>query len=248
MEHVKDVARYLDSASYRLRGSGGAKPSFGHAPFVTISRQVGACGHGLAKAVLEALDRRRGDCFRGWELFDHPLLKMVSEDPLLKVSMRYLLDEEYHSRLTDYLEEALGGWTPQDVLQAKIFRAARALAGAGKVVIIGRAGACVTGDLRGGVHVRLVASRERRLRAVMRRWGMDERRARRRLEELEEARHMLVRAHFRRDVEDPLLYDAVFNEDRLPTAEVADWIVGEIEKKAHLLEAAAGRTRSAGTA
>ena len=248
MEHLSDVSRYLDSAAYRLRGEGGTKPAFGHAPFVTISRQVGAGGHALARAVLAAFARRSGPAFEGWEVFDRALFDMLAQDPRLKVSMRYLLDEEYHSRMTDYVEETLAGWTPQDVLQARIFRAARALAGAGKVIIIGRAGACATADLRGGVHLRLVASLERRLKSVMRKWGMDEKRARRRLEDLEEARRMLVRVHFRRDVDDPLLYDAVFNEDRLPSAEIAEWVAGEVEKKAHLLEITASRTRSAGNA
>lgn len=242
MEHASDVARYLDSAAYRLTQAE-PKPAFGHAPFVTISRQVGADGHALAEAVLDALARRPGgEPLQGWQVFDRALFTMISEDPTLKVSMRYLLDEEYHSRMTDYLEMALGSWTPQDVLQAKIFRYARALAGAGKVVIVGRGAACATADLPGGIHVRLVASPERRLQRVMRRTGLDERQARKRMDELEESRRLLVRVHFRRDVDDPLLYDAVFNEDRLPFGEIASWIASEAEKKAHLLGRAADRT------
>jgi hypothetical protein len=240
MEHASDVARYLDSAAYRLTKAE-PKPAFGHGPFVTISREVGADGHALAEALLDALARRGGTAFEGWQVFDRALFAMIAEEPRLKVSMRYLLDEEYHSRMTDYLEQTLGSWTPQDVLQAKIFRYARALAGAGKVIIVGRGAACATADLAGGIHVRLVASLQRRLLALQRRTGLDEKRARKRLEELEEARRLLVRAHFGRDISDPLLYDAVFNEDRLPTSEIASWIAGEVEKKAHLLDHAAKR-------
>jgi hypothetical protein len=248
MEHLGDIARYLDSAAYRLKGQGGPRPAFGHAPFVTITRQAGAGGRILADAVLERLNRRSGPAYEGWQVFDRSILHMLAEDPKLKVSMRHLLNEEYHNRLTDYVEEALFGWTPQDVLMAKIFRAARALCGAGKIIIVGRGSQCATADLPGGIHVRLVASKERRLRKLKREWGIDEKRALKRMEELDEARKMLVRVHFRRDADDPLLYDAVFNGDRLPYSEIADWIVEEIEKKAHLLEAAAGRTRSAGSA
>jgi cytidylate kinase len=242
MEHLSDVARYLDSAVYRLTEQR-PRPDFGRSPFVTISRQVGADAHGLAEAVLGALARRDGPAFEGWEIVDGRLFRMIARDEKLKVSMRYLMDEEYHSRLTDYLEQTLGQWTPQDVVQAKIMRAVRALAGAGKVIIVGRAAALAAAELPGGVHVRLVASKERRLKRVMRRSSLDERRARRRMDELEESRRALVHAYFRRDVDDPLLYDAVFNEDRLPAGEIAEWIAAEVEKKALLLERAATRTR-----
>ena len=241
MEHLSDVARYLDLVARRLEEEKTPRP-FGHAPFVTISRQAGADGHALADAVLRALARRQGEAFEGWEVLDRALLHLMTEEPRLRVSMRYLLDEEYHSRMTDYFEQALAWWSPQDVVQARIFRSVRALAGgAGKIIIVGRAGACVTSELRGGVHVRLAASEERRVAAFRRRTGLDEKRARRRLIEMEEARAMLVRAHFRRDIDDPLLYDAVFNEDRLPSGEIAEWIVGEIEKKTALI---ASRTAS----
>jgi hypothetical protein len=233
MEHVSDVARYLEAMTSRMVEAGSAH-RFGHAPFVTISRQAGTGGHALAEAVLRALQRRGGDAFKGWEIFDRALFQLLAQEPRLKVSMRYLLDEEYHSRLTDYFEQAFGWWSPQDVVLARIARSVRALAGAGKVIIVGRAGACATSDMSGGVHVRLVASAERRLAAIKRRTGLDDRAARRRLADLEESRSLLVRVHYKRDIGDPLLYDAVFNEDRLPSGEIAEWIAAEVEKKAGL--------------
>lgn len=247
MEHLTDVVRYVDTVAYRMRQVEPKQP-FGHAPFVTISRQVGADGHALGEAILRALSRRMGDAFRGWELFDRQLIDMIAHEPRLKVSMRYLLDEEYHSRMTDYLEQALAWQSPQDVVLGHIFRTVRALSGAGRVIIVGRAAACATAGLRGGIHVRLVASEERRLQVVMRRTGLTEKKAKARMKELEHGRAMLARAHFRRDVDDPLLYDAVFNEDRLPFGEIAEWVVSEIEKKAHLLESTTKRTGAEGRA
>jgi len=234
MEHVSDVVRYLDTAAYRMEQAPPAR-RFGHSPFVTISRQAGADAHALARAVLDALARRRGEAFEGWEVFDKYLFQMLAEDPRLKAPMKYLLDEEYHSRATDYFEQLFGWYTPQDVLMSRIFRSVRAIAGSGKVVIVGRAGACVTADMRGGIHVRLVASLEHRVEALRRRTGYAEKRAKQRLEELDHGREMLIRQHFRRDVKDPLLYDAVFNQDRVPLGEIADWIADEVEKKSAAL-------------
>jgi cytidylate kinase len=47
-----------------------------------------------------------------------------------------------------------------------------ALAQAGRVVIVGRGGVCITRKLRGGVHVRLVAPLPQRISFMMRRFNL----------------------------------------------------------------------------
>ena len=48
----------------------------------------------------------------------------------------------------------------------------RALAGAGRAVIVGRGGAFITADLAAGIHVRIVAPAEFRVREMARRLGI----------------------------------------------------------------------------
>lgn len=242
MEHLSDVARFVDSISRRM-----AQPerheAFGHGPFVTISREAGAEGHRLAE-ILASMLRRRGGPDASWEVCDRALFRMLSEDPRLKVSLQYLVDEEYHDRITDYFEQTFGWWTPQDVVVHRIFRCVRLLAGAGRAIIVGRAGALVTRDLAGGVHVRLVASRDRRLERIMERTGLSRKDALGRLRERDDGRRRLVAHFFKRDIADPTLYDAVFNEDYVGLEQIADWIVGEVDRKGALLAQASQRAAS----
>ena len=66
------------------------------------------------------------------------------------------MTEEYRTRAEDFVSVLLGK-SFQDEVQKKISVAIRELALVGKAILIGRGGACITGDLHPGVHVRLVA-------------------------------------------------------------------------------------------
>jgi hypothetical protein len=233
MDRLRDVSRYLDLVNYRMSLPENRR-EFGRAPFVTISRQAGADGHRLAEILALRL-RGRGRSDAAWEVFDRALFRMIADDRRLKVSMKYLVDEEYHGRIADFFEQTFGWWTPQDVVLHRIFHHVRLLAGAGRTIIVGRAGAPLTRDLPGGIHVRLVASRERRLERIRQRSGLSEEDGLRRLAELESGRRRLVEHFFKRDVADPMLYDAVFNEDHVTLEEVADWIVAAADRKTALL-------------
>src|SRR5439155_5457825 len=128
---------------------------------------------------------------------------------------------DYYSGVSDYIRQLLIGSAPQDVTLGRVFHALRALAGAGKAVILSRGGVCLTRDLPGGVHVRLTAGRPSRRRTLQRHLLLSEAEAERKLDELEESRTALIRSHFHADIGDPLLYDAVFNVDRVAPAEIA---------------------------
>lgn len=67
----------------------------GGAPFVTISRQAGAGGHVVARALLDrTFEARPKALFEGWSLFDERLAEMVAENPALKVSLKGLAEED----------------------------------------------------------------------------------------------------------------------------------------------------------
>lgn len=229
ISHMSDVARYLDAMAF-ARAQAGPWP-LGHGPFVTISRQAGSGGHALAEAVMRELSRRDAAWARDWQTFDHALIRMVDEDPRLRDALRALMTEEYYSKGHDMLRQFLMGSVPQDVVLARVFHAVRLLASVGRVVIIGRGAACLTGDLPGGVHVRLVAGRKPRLARLARQWELDPEATAKKMAEVDASRAALVRDHFHRDVDDAELYDAVFNVDRVPVDEVARWVVRRLETK-----------------
>lgn len=99
-----------------------------------------------------------------------------------------------------------------------------------------RRASCLTRDLSLGVHVRLVAPTEARIIRIMETSGLGRQAALERIEDLDASRSRLVRRYFQRDVEDHLLYDAVWNTDDLPFETIADLIVRMVEDRARRLE------------
>ncbi len=213
----------------------------GRGPFVTISRQAGAGGNSLAKEILRQLREREGPLLSGWQSFNQELCKKITEEPGLNVSLKSLLDSEYHSEIEDMLEEIVTGSSPQDAVNKKIFELMRTLAVFGKAILVGRGGVCLTRDLPLGVHVRLVAPLEVRVKRMGGLLGLNPKKACELVKTQDRARAKFVKRYFDRDIEDALLYDAVWNTGTTPIDQIAKAVVGMIESKACLCMQEEGR-------
>lgn len=200
-------------------------------PFVTISRQVGARGRELAALIVKMLDEEADEAFRGWRVFDRALCERIAQAPNVHVSIRGLLCEHYRSEFEDYLTGLIAGVTPQAEVVRRVFAAVQAVASEGKAVIVGRAGACLTRTFPCGVHLRLVASVEERMRIIMKLQEIDEREARTFLRDRDAERARFVRDRFDRDIDDPLLYDAVWNVEKVPLEAIADATIGLVRSR-----------------
>jgi hypothetical protein len=131
-------------------------------PFVTISRQAGAGGRTLAWALadrLNALDPGE----RPWTVWDRELVEKVAREEHIPVTLIESLELEGPRRnaFQDFLASLSARNDPADLDEFQVFRrvanTVRALARAGRTIIVGRGGVYATADLAGGVHVRLVA-------------------------------------------------------------------------------------------
>jgi cytidylate kinase len=215
----------------------GSAHATGPIPFLTISRQTGAGGHSLAKALTKAMKAETGNpLFQNWQMFDEELCELIIKDQTLWVSMESLLSEEYHSKLEDFFAGVMFGNTAQDVVVGKIFRSIHKLASVGKAIIVGRGGACVTRELPGGVHVRLVAGHASRVAHMVKRMNLSEQEAEAMVVRQDHNRAKLVHTHFAEDIDNPLLYDAVCNTDRMSVNQIAPLLITLISDKAKKLE------------
>jgi cytidylate kinase len=131
-------------------------------PFVTISRQAGAGGHTVARALadrLNALDP--GEL--PWTVWDRELVEKVAREEHIPVALIESLELEGPRRnaFQDFLASLSAKNDAADLDEFQVFRrvahTVRALARAGRAIIVGRGGVYATADLAGGAHVRLVA-------------------------------------------------------------------------------------------
>jgi cytidylate kinase len=207
-------------------------------PFVTISRQAGAGGHSLAKAVIKKFGEQSDkDLFGDWEMFDQKLVAMVADDPDLRVSVETLLGEQYHKAADDFFRQLLTSTTHQDIVMNRMFRLVRTIAEVGRAVIVGRAGSEVTRGLGPSVSVRLVAPEERRIKRMMELHGHDEKKAAEAIDKHDSGRARLLKRHFRVNIDDPLLYDAVWNTANVSFEDIAESIVVILRDRAETTKA-----------
>lgn len=232
MTDFEKIKTFISSIAYKKEGEALRHASF---PFVTISRQAGAGGNSLAEGILNELKRHSSPALQGWQRFNQELCKKVAQEAGLKVPLEPLLKFESRSAIEDMLEEMMTGKTPQEVVNKKIFQLLRGLAVNGKVILIGRGGACLTRDLPFGVHIRLVASLEARIKRMVDLLELSYPKAKELVLEQDKSRERLVKTYFNRDVEDPLLYHAVWNTGLVSMKQIARSVVLMIEEKVSLM-------------
>ncbi len=221
MRSIESLRSQIRAAAHERHRARAQAPELGTIPFVTVSRQAGAGGRTLAGAILEEFAKRETEPqLQGWSTFDEELCSMIVSDPELNVSFRELVTEDYRTRADDFVSVLLGK-SFQDDVQKKIAVAVRQLALAGKAILIGRGAALITRDLERGVHLRLCAPIEARVQHMSGAFDISETEAARWVKEQDRSRARMVKSRFGRDIDDPLLYDAVWNTDRVPMPVIA---------------------------
>lgn len=211
MNHLKMIQQFL-----KEKRDFEDLPEYGF-PFVTISRQAGAGGHLLSYVILTEFLKHKNShpILEGWHVFDRELTEVVASDPLLQTDIEGLVSKRRLSQFNDFVESLLTGRSEQDTLQRTTFKVVRMLALIGKVILVGRGGSLVTADLPQGVHIRLVAPEAHRIVWMMKRFKMNRTDAHEAVLKQDADRRKLIKLFFHRDIEDPLLYDMVWNTGKV---------------------------------
>ena len=233
MTEIHKLASFIESLRYHEKNGPQIDPKRGRFPFITISRQAGAGGNALAKVLEENVQKLHAEpLFCGWQLCGPQLRQLLSQDPALKNIVESLHSTEYHSHAEDFISQFIYGGSSQDVVIKKMFHLMRTFAIHGKVIFVGRGSTFLTRDLPLGIHIRLEASLESRVKRMMPVFGSDEKKVRKLIEEKDKAKAELVKTFFNKNIHDPLLYDVCWNTDRVSIDEIADLLIVMIRRKA----------------
>ena len=143
----------------------------GTGKFVTISRQTGCNGTGIAEDLVEALEKKATSgnlsTRKFWNnrlqnlkwilprsvMFSKPEKKTHADDVISALSSRY------------YKSDKMVRKTITEVLQL--------YARMGNVIMVGRAGVATTSEMEGGLHIRLIAPYSWRYNSLMNRSGFE---------------------------------------------------------------------------
>lgn len=185
-------------------------------PAVAISRQAGAGGSSLARLVGRRL---------GWQVLDRELLANLADELSLDRELLRLVDE---TRLSWFGESVVNLIEPrvlsQDECLARLVKLVFFSLAERPAVIVGR-GAHVFLPRETTLAVRVVAAEADRIAHVARLRSLDQRAARRWVDETDAARATFVRHHFKMDIAAPEAYDLTVNTSRMQVDQAAGLVV-----------------------
>lgn len=198
-------------------------------PSITLSRQFGCEGFPVAlrlQTMLEAATHAP------WTVFDRALLDRVAEDEGLSRQMLSELGDE-GSGFEAFGFHPKGALTTDEAFR-KLALFILKVARTGHAIIVGRGGAMVCRDLPHVFHFRLVAGFDWRAASLAQRAGLPLAEAAERVKVQGKLRGQYIQRTLGADVEDPLNYDAVFNNARHTKEEIAGAICGYLHLQSPL--------------
>lgn len=188
-------------------------PTLRSNPFITISRQAGAGGSQLAKALRGHLDKSRPLPEAWWTVFDRDLVKRSMQDHGLPERFAHFLPEGHVSEISSLIGELVGLHPSIWELNQNVFETLVHLARLGGVILVGRGAHIVTRNLNNGCHIRLVGSLEKRAKRMAERNQISRDQAITLIRREDAVRGKWIRENFAEDINDPANYDISINTD-----------------------------------
>jgi len=195
-------------------------------PFVTISRQTGAGGITVGLLLVEYLNKNDKAATCPWTVFDKDLVKQVLETQNLPKEFEKFMEERKTPEMRDIMETLIELHPPAFALVRRTSETILQLAQMGQSVIVGRGGNVITWKLKGGIHVRIIGSIEKRIKHTADYYGLTHKEAEKQLREDDKGRKEYLKQNFNKDIDDPLLYDLTLNTDHISYQSAAK-IIGD---------------------
>jgi len=189
--------------------------------YLAISREEGAGGSEIAQLIGRKL---------GWTVLDRNLLDRVAEQFHVSRPMLELVDETG----SNWVYDVLGTWMDRKIIPAEkyVIHLAHVVLAAAReshTVLVGR-GAQFLLPRKKGLAVRIIAPLKHRVEQIMGREKLSEANARQYIDERDRGRREFVQRFFRRDINDPHVYDLVINVERMEPDAVAAQILAALEQ------------------
>jgi len=191
--------------------------------FITVSREPGAGAVTLSHQLAKRLSDITGATWSAW---DRELIDRVSQEHHVDHSML----ENMENRSFDWLQELLSGMTQRATREhlyvyRRTMMTIRALAEAGNSIIVGMGGAFVTSDIKGGIHVRLVAPRDHRVKWMAEKLHVDAHEAAKYVADREKAQADFFRRYWFAKTVTPEMFSITLNAAQLSLEEMVDCLI-----------------------
>lgn len=196
--------------------------------FITISRQFGCGAYPLAEMLADKIAQEiDGD---PWAVYDRALVDRISSDHKLSKDLIVALSKDVRTEMDETWLGLLKSFTPELKVYRSMVSTIRLLAMHGNAIIVGRGSAILTRDMPGGLHVRLTAPTEWRIRNVMDVFKLAYQDAKDHLVKMDEERESFIRKYLNADITDPDNYHMILNNAILQSSEMAAAITSALKQ------------------
>lgn len=197
-------------------------------PFITISRETGCEGTGIAKELISLLKKAGYK----WAFVNREVLEQAAN--LLKVDQSKI-SYVFHTAEKKHIDEILAALSNRYYKNEKIVRktireVVEFYARQGNVIIIGRGGAVITENFANGLHIRLTAPAEWREKVVGMKKNLHGEELKRYVAESDGMRNLLFQKFSNKSIND-FYFDLTINCARFQKQEIARLIYQVMEMK-----------------
>jgi cytidylate kinase len=182
-------------------------------PFITISRQWGCESWLHAQRLIEILNERCRPKLP-WAAYNREVLDRVASELHLSRKILDTLDGRRRDAMTELFDSILNRKVDESLMFRKLAEVVRSLAIHGNTVLVGRGAFLITQDLKMGLHVRLEAPLNWRVRKIAGEQALTVNEAEKFILQRQKEREQFLRSFFIQDNEHPYHHDIVLDTSR----------------------------------
>ncbi len=191
-------------------------------PFITIAREPGSGGAPIARLVAEKL---------GFTLVDDQLVEEIAKSTKKRKEIIQAVDERSRTAINDVLHSLLNDEYVDDVKYVtELVRLILVYAHQGHTVILGRGANFIT-PFAHGLHVRVTAPYDIRVKRAIHYEGISEKKAKQVIADVEKEREQFVKQYLSKEATKSNAYDVTINTSYLDMDAAANVIVEAFYQK-----------------
>lgn len=185
-------------------------------PFITISREAGSGGRPAAKLLAQAL---------GFKFYDKRIISDVAKSTKLREQLLRRLDEKTRSLIIDWVHSLINPDYVSDVTYMRhLCKVILSAASQGDVVIVGRGANFVT-PFNQGLHVRICAPYEVRVRRAVQYEKVERHKARQIIRDVDSDRKGFISQYYGKNISNANYYDLVINSSNMSLDDIKALII-----------------------
>ncbi len=184
--------------------------------FITISREYGCAGFRIADRLAGELNGQYSGPEPPWTVYDRKLVDTVCQNYQFSRALVNSIDLQRKFAFGDYITRMFTGEPSTLQVFKKLAETIFQLAANGRVIMIGRGSGLITARLADGLHIRIVAPLDWRVKQVAAYEEFrDLKKCRSHVKHNDRERGRFVSDFMSEDLKQPHFYDIVLNQEKL---------------------------------